>query len=78
VIECESCHKVFVGQVAYQTHFSYDVKPGAVGNIEQVAALYPERKRCGNDAELKGRGLVNHEWLSVNGPQDRFWTNGPS
>jgi hypothetical protein len=77
-IECESCHKVFVGETAYKTHFSYDLKPDHVANIEDAEARYPERRRCGNDFELAGRGLTNHFWMSVNGPQDAYWTNGPS
>jgi hypothetical protein len=62
VIECQDCHRVFVRNIAYETHFSYDVKPG-------VHVTDPERavrRRCGNDAELAGRGLTNHFWMLVN------------
>lgn len=79
LIQCDVCGRAFADETAYRIHFSYDLKPGVhVANIEQAEALHPERRRCGTDSELAGRGLVNHAWQSMNGLKDAYFTNGPS
>jgi hypothetical protein len=76
VIECELCGRRFQDSRAYDLHWSYDVKSGGVhvNNPEQAAAMYPERRRCGNHQELIGKGLTWHGWQSVTGPRDQFWS----
>lgn len=71
-ITCESCKRDFDSKTAYQLHFSCDLLQGVANGAvvetpEQFRATYPERARCGNDGELKGRGLYMHRGHSVRG-----------
>jgi hypothetical protein len=79
VITCPSCSRMFVDLATMEIHFSYDLKPGVhIVGVHVTEAEREAHRRCGSDGELAGRGLTNHEWLSVDGPRDRFWSNGPS
>jgi hypothetical protein len=75
---CEGCGRTFTDDRALLLHYEHGVKANMVQGPEDAHARFPERARCGNDQALKGKGLVNHFWMSVNGPRDSYWTNGPS
>jgi hypothetical protein len=76
-IACERCHRVFADEHALLLHYEHGVKSITVAGPEDAHSRFPERAECGNDAALKGKGLVNHQWESVTGPRDAFWTAGP-
>jgi hypothetical protein len=79
---CPDCGRHFTDNAAYLAHFVYGI-PVGVGegamfrSQAEVAAAFPERRRCGNDNELRATcGLKYRGWLSVRGMVDDFWEIG--
>jgi hypothetical protein len=82
MIDCESCGRHFTDNAAMEMHFVYGI-PVGVGegamfkSQAEVAENFPERRRCGNDNELRATcGLKYRGWLSMRGIVNDFWEIG--
>jgi hypothetical protein len=73
VITCSDCHRTFADQHAFDLHFFFDVKSNMVLGVEDAAIRFNERRRCGNDGELSGRGVKYMGYPSVSGRKDDYW-----
>jgi len=76
---CPDCSQHFADGKAMSLHYSYDV-PMGVGNgavfntPAEVAAAFPERRRCSNDQELLARGLKSDGTNSrIRDPRPDTW-----
>jgi hypothetical protein len=77
-IKCERCSRTFADERALLIHYEHGLKSNMVQGHEDAHARFPERAECAaTDDALRGKGLVNHQWESVTGPRDAFWTAGP-
>jgi hypothetical protein len=81
-ITCERCNRTFKDERALLLHYEHGVKAGSangssVSDPEDAHARFIERAQCGNDASLRGKGLVNHAWMAADGLRDNYWTNRP-
>jgi hypothetical protein len=82
MIDCPDCGRHFVDDAAWELHYVYDVATGvangAFGSRAEIAAAFPERRRCaGSDEELRATcGLKYRGWLSMSGVRDDYWSTG--
>jgi hypothetical protein len=74
---CERCGRVFKDVRTLMLHYEHGLKSNMVAGPEEAHARFGDRAVCGNDASLKGKGLVFHGWMSVTGMRDAYWTDGP-
>jgi hypothetical protein len=82
MIDCPDCGRHFTDDAALELHYVYDVPSGpangAFGSRTEIAAAFPERRRCaGSDEELRATcGLKYRGWLSMRGPVNDYWEIG--